>query len=292
MSILTSTALCLVLLAQTPPAVHPLQVSLTAESQHIVEREPIKLTVEIKNVSNAPVPVVAIDELQSINPMDHVLLQVRFNDNPVVYRKYLGNATDCGTPNPYYGGVPLPPGGIIRFNIYPNVTRIVDSEAGDMKNEDEPTFARQGRYSIRAAYFIPPVYETLRTITGGMVLSDELEVDVEEPSSDDKKVLDAVWQGGAVELDEFEREGFAEKQLRKVIAQEHASKLLPYARFELGRSLAFSPSSRREAMTILAALAQDEPKFRYEEVNYHLARAAIDAGEWQLAGQTMSMQSP
>jgi hypothetical protein len=279
--------LCFVLLAQNPGSTGPLKVSLTAESQHIVEREPIKLAVEIKNVSNAPVPVVAIDELQSVNPMEHVLLRFRVDHGRTVWRQDFGTATDCGFKSPNYAGVPLPAGGIIRFNLYPNLTGLVDS-TGAMLGEPQPTFAHHGHYLIRAAYFVPSVYKTLHDRTGsdGMVLSNEIEIDVDEASKDDKAVLDILWRSDGVAEEGFDRGLFSEESLRRVLLRQADSKVLAHARFALARSLQVSRSP--EAVDILKELRRGQPQFRDEEVSYNLARAAIDNGEWALAAQTMT----
>lgn len=269
-------------LASPSLAEQPIKVTLGMERTQLVAGEPIKMTVEIRNVSDHPVPVVDIREINADNQMKYTLLQIRGRNGRTQYRMNVSGVSESRTISPYYGGELLPPDGAIIFFAYPNITTSFDPLTKETGSQGA-TFDRAGDYDVRVAYWIPPEYLSLPPGPGKMILSNVVKVTVRKATKEEREILDALGYGNS--FGEFSRGGMDPRKLSAVIEKYPNSVLIAHARFALARGLAYT--RKEEAGEIYKKLMHEYPDFRVEEMHVQLGYEAISMMNWDLALSTM-----
>ena len=259
----------------------PLRVTLSAERTDLLEHEPLKMTVEIRNVSDHPVNVASIQDINMYDDMRFTLVEVSTGKGRAELREGAVSTTDVDFGSGYRGDS-LPPGGLILFNIYPNVTYRFERTSNE---EARQALDKPGNYTVRVVYHIPSDVRLLPPGPGGMVFSNAVLFQVRKPTRQEKEILDAMWTGSAANSD-YERGAFDEKKLRSVIDKYPDLRLIAYAKFSLARSLA--GRAPVDAQAIYRDLMKKYPHFRDEEVHVQMGYAAINARDYKLALDTMT----
>jgi hypothetical protein len=271
-------------MAGTSPAWLPLRVTLSAERTDLVQREPIKMTIVLRNVSDHPVNVVGIYDTSRHIQWGFVLLKVYSPNHGTELRGIAPSVweQEAHFVGKYRGDI-LPPGGMILFNIYPNVTYRFDSS--NRIPATRPLFDNPGRYTVKAAYYISSSLGDLPPGPGQMIFSNAIKFRIDKPTTDEKQILAAIWSGYAIANDN-ELGDFKEQELRDVIAKYPDSQLIPYAKFNLARNIAVRAPT--DALAMYRDIMQSYPGFRDEEVHVQIGYAALNNMDWDLALTTMT----
>ena len=177
--------------------VAPLQVTISAERTDLVAREPIKLSVKLQNVSDHSVSVAGIQEITQHN-MEFTRIKIsRANGREELYSVApVAFETDVSYDANYRGDT-LPPGGMLVYNVYPNVTFPFDSSTGVTGR----AFEKPGTYTVRVGYYIPRYIAALPPGPDETVFSNAVELRVRKPSGEEKEILDAVCSGYGIAND-------------------------------------------------------------------------------------------
>ena len=171
--------------------------------------------------------------------------------------------------------------------LYPNASFAIDPiSKKKIANTFGYTFSDSGIYRVRLCYFVPEYYEFLWKGTDGELWSNEMTIEVREPTSEEKEISDSLWSGGSIHLtmgDNRLQVMPSEKALRHLIIRYPNHSLIKYAHFYLARSLTFfkrrsTIADFEEAIRIFEMMCKKYPGFRFEEVHQHLATAYGRAG--------------
>jgi hypothetical protein len=156
--------------------------------------------------------------------------------------------------------------------MYPSVTMRIDDRGNNHWETNGFTFREAGRYRVRVAYHVQAIYRKLWQPPGGAVYSNQVVIDIREPTSEEKEILDAYWSspdmgmGGDNEL--YVKAN--EPALEAVIAKYPPSRIRAHAEFALARSILRdsgwrSVDVRQRSLGLLADVQEGYPDFRYPE---------------------------
>ena len=270
-------ALIVLLFAFCPKtATSAVVMSASTESANYVVREPVKVRVQIANETPDTIRLFPINELG--NHMRHMFFEIARPSGAIEWRKFLAvfylEVPGSGPP-----GEPLPPGGRIDLSLYPYMTYwIGPPKAAAQSKAPRFTFDEPGKYRVRVAYCVEPTRRYLWNPESGVLFSNSFELHLRLPSADERAILDAVWSGDRFLMscgDAASHLKGDEEKLRAAIEQYGTSPLIRYARFALGRTLAYSSdqSIARQGIALLEEVSREFPAFRQEEIQLHRANA-------------------
>jgi hypothetical protein len=263
-----------------------MHVELQADRSHYVTREPMVFMVSLTNETDDDMRIP--DPLEFDNNMKHLFLEITGPDGMARFRRSQFRWATVFL-NPDYEGEPLAPHHTIVSTIYPVVSFDVDTLTNSVVSGTFGlTCPEPGEYKVRVHYWDDQNHPLLWQSGDGSVASNEIRINIGEPTADERAILDAIWASGSAPLQIGDDQSALcdEEALRAAIADYPESRLAPLTRFYLARSLSSirkwgSPidEAHREAIAILEELREAHPRVRQKEVLLNLAVAHIRLDE-------------
>jgi hypothetical protein len=265
-----------------------IMLTLRSGQADYVTREPVKIVVDLKNVSGTIVRIPEVEYL-GIN-MEFMYYEIGYPDGRHRYRHF--RSLDVfGVKNPEYIGEPLEPDGEIEMLLYPNVTYpIKDRRAGE---HDEITFSRPGDYQVTVYYDVPAYWKKLWRPRFGAVRSNTILLHFREPTAEENEILNAIWSLGLVgpAMGDSQYELFDEAALKRVIDMYPLNPMIKHAKLALAKSYLCQLDDRNSqlaAVQILEGVIDEYPEFRFEEVRQHLGTALWRSGDHQKSAEVFN----
>jgi hypothetical protein len=261
-----------------------LDISISSPKTSYVVGEPVKFEIRITNNSDSVKRIVDIEFLGS--NMEYMLFEITTPDNVREIRN-TKKAIIHYMYNPNYSGEPLQPGEFVLTYLYPNSSRVINSEEiyGE-EHRSGRTFPRPGLYKIRAGYFVKEHQVVLKESVGGVLYSNALELEFRAPTAEEREILSAYWGGANFMADGSEIDSGSQhdvQALRSVIAKYPDHPMTKYAYFGLLRTMSTirldgTIVNLEEATALSEVLRRDYPQYRFVEVRKLTAGALRKAG--------------
>ncbi len=277
-------------LAQTDMA-----LTISADKHEYVYREPIKVTMTLKNISDKELRLPRLCDLSSVANWSE------YNNPYIVYdvvtpggdgfrrQRYKPARTGdrrLALPGEDPGD-PLAPDRSVSIFLYPVVMQRMPGKGENVR--DSLAFTEIGRYSLRVVYRVDPSRTLLWKPPGGELSSNAIEIWIRRPMIEERNILDAVWldgkRGGYLGPIEGDQDPWwhNEAALRDVIRKYRKNPLIAHAYLALAKSRCFDSHDKKRvggAIPILEMLIEDYPDFRFEETRQHLGYAYHAVGRY------------
>ncbi len=252
-----------------------LVVDVRSDKNQYVLGEPVKLTASVRNETGQTIRVPSVTLMDQFF-MHFMYFEVTSPTGALRRLKHVAIFQELIL-GPHYAGAPLAPGDSIQVFLYPARTNVAVDANGMASGErisSSETFPVTGRYKLRVVY---QVWPDLDVLFPGKWRSNEVELIMRKPDSEQREILDALWQGmpaGEGGIDWSRRDL---KRLKAVIDKYPHDDLTLHVRFALARGLEWE-DRYDDAITILRALNTSHPEFRHEEMQLWLGRVYIGSG--------------
>jgi hypothetical protein len=251
-----------------------IELTIRADKREYASREPVKITVTLKNVSDHVVRIPGIRYLDF--GREHMMYEVV---TPAGGRSLRVSEIGRVSHTPADPGEPLAPGRSVTSFLYPNITGIISGEG--QGSRQQVTFNDRGIYSMRVVYRAETWEATRWKPRGDELYSNAVEIRVRTPTTQERKILDAVWSRplGLIFGDQVPA-WRGEASLMRVIRMYRRNPMIRHAYLAIAMSLLVGLEEPRvaRAMAILERLIQDYPDYRFEETRQHLGSAYYRLG--------------
>jgi hypothetical protein len=241
-------------------------MTVRAERTKYVIREPLKFQVRFTNKDTRMLHIIPPQSLGQ--NMEFMFYEIRYPDGSIGHQKteYICINEDI---RPDWVGYKLPPNESIETILYPPTSY----------------FDTAGVYEVRMAYKLPKYYTRLWRPDAGVLYSNSVALEFRAPNAQEAAILDCYWEDDFdISLREFDvMIAVHEPTLRRAIERGGGNKLTKYLMLRLARSIVGesqqNPERARDAVVLLESLRNDDPEFRFEEVNYVLGKAYFNGGD-------------
>jgi hypothetical protein len=256
------------------------------DQQDYVVRQPIRVRVELKNVSSSEVRIL---EPRFLGPeMQYVTLRVITPDGRHE-RRVARWWYDSAMLHPGYMGEPLAPGQGVVFCFYPVAAFSVNEYGQAIADQcDGIAFCRPGQYQVAVEYEAPQVYELIWASGGGHAESDFTTITIRSGDKEETQILDALWgpDDSWPYLPETANWPHSRLEALRARVREYPDHpMTNYARLRLAGALGMDPSEQVQVLTDLSLRA---PTFRRLEVGLMLSAAYLEQNENERARDVLS----
>lgn len=264
-----------------------LQLTIASDRADYAVREPVRIRLVIRNVSQETVRIAGPRTLDPDDSRmgDWLYFQIEYPDGHVENRR-VSFVRCMSIPVYSYRGVPFAPADSARVYLYPAVTnRKLDAE-GEMETRFRPQTADPfylsppGEYVVRVCYRVPRGYTKLYVHGQRRAWSNGIRLRIHNPDGSEGEILDAIYKCVAMPV-ELSRAAKTDdfRPLETVIQKYPTHRLSLYARYCLGVGYIFrgmvrhQPDDFPKAIAILNRLSQEHPGYHRAQVLLELAAA-------------------
>ncbi len=270
-----------------PGADEILRLTITSDRADYAVREPVRVRLVIRNVSQDTVRIAGPRTLDPFEPemSDWLYFQIEYPDGHVENRR-VSFVMSNSIPIYSYRGIPFAPGDSAQVYLYPASTNRKLDAAGELQVRFRPQSANAlylyppGEYGVRVCYRVTKGYTHLYIHGQRRACSNRIRLHVHAPDAAEREILDAIYRCVAMPV-EVSRVAKTDdfRPLETVIRKYPAHRMSLYARYCLGianisRGIVRSrPDDFQEAIKLLRRLSQEHPGYYREQVSLEVAAA-------------------